>query len=291
MDLLESLRSLVLVANCESFSLAARRSGTSPSVMIKRVNAAEWHLKLEVLKRTTRSVTLTEGGRRILPSLQTLVHNFDDLMASLRQESPGAAGLIRIKISPELAEGGLAAVLSSFLKAHVGLRMEVVLLERSVNPDEEGFDICIDFQSRAYPRVTEIPLFVCRFVLCAAPDYLARHGQPSHPRELQRHWTLAPDSVGKKWTFRAHRRAVTVDVTPRLMSADGQGILNAATRGQGIALLPTYLCGPALAAGTLIPLMGDYAPVETWVTASVPDTKVDLPRIRGLIEWLSRMPA
>ena len=290
MDMLESLRALVLVARYESFSLAARRIGTSPSVMIKRVNAAEWHLKVQVLKRTTRSVTLTDAGQRIVPNLQTLLHDFDELLASLRQESPGTTGSIRVKVSPELSASGLGPMLSSFLKEHGGLRMEVVLLDRPVNPEAEGFDISIDLQSLTYPHVTEIPLFVCNFVLCAAPAYLSQRESPVHPRELQRHQTLALESVGKKWAFRGHDRVLTVDVSPRLITADARGILDAAMDGRGIALLPAYLIEQALMTRTLLPLMKDYTPLETWVTALVPDSKMGTPRIQSLIDWLSAIP-
>ncbi|RDV00335.1 LysR family transcriptional regulator [Trinickia dinghuensis] len=290
MDLLESLRALVLVAQYESFSIAARRVGTSPSVMIKRVNAAEWHLKTQALKRTTRSVALTDAGQRIVPSLQTLVHDFDELMASLRQESPATTGTIRVMVSPGLSASGLGARLGSFLREHVGLRIEVVLLERAVNPAVEGFDIAIDVRSLAYPHVTEIPMFVCRFVLCAAPAYLARKEAPLHPRELQRHQTLVLESVGKKWAFRGHDRTLTVDVAPRLVTGDAQSVLDAVMNGWGIALLPEYLVEQALTAGTLEPLMKEYTPVETWVTALVPDAKMGVPRIHSLIDWLKATP-
>jgi DNA-binding transcriptional LysR family regulator len=290
MDLLEDLRALVLVAQYESFSLAARRIGTSPSVMIKRVNAAEWRLKVQVLKRTTRSVTLTDAGQRIVPSLQTLVQDFDALLASLRQESPGATGSIRIKVPSEFS-ATFGSMLSSFLREHSGLRMEIVCLDRPVNPDAEGFDVSIDIQSLTFPQVTEIPLFLLDFVLCAAPAYLARHEPPVHPRELQRHDTLALESVGKKWSFRGRDRVLSVDVSPRLISADACGVLDAALDGQGIALLPAYLIEQALQTNELLPVMKDYSPAETWVTALVPDSKIGTPRIQSLIDWLSSSQA
>jgi DNA-binding transcriptional LysR family regulator len=287
MDLLENLRAAVLVAQYESFSLAARRIGTSPSTMIKRVNAAEWHLKIQLLKRTTRRVTLTDAGQRIVPTLQTLVHDFDELLTSLREETPATKGLIRVKISPELLASGLGTRLSSFLKEHLSVRMEVVLLDRLLNPDEEGFDLSIDVQSLSYPHVTEIPLFVCNYVLCAAPAYLAQRDAPAHPRDLQMHQILAFESVGKKWAFREQNRQLTVDVSPRLLTADPQSILQSVLNGGGIALLPAHLIEQALRAGTLLALLGEYEPVETWVTALVPDSQLRLPRIQSLIDWLS----
>lgn len=287
MDLLEDLRALVLVAQYESFSLAARRTGTSPSVMIKRVNAAEWRLKVQVLKRTTRSVTLTDAGQRIVPSLQTLVQDFDALLASLRQESPEATGSIRIKVPPELS-ATFGSMLGSFLREHNGLRMEIVRLDRPVNPDAEGFDVAIHTQSLTFPHVTEIPLFALDFVLCAAPAYLAKHEPPAHPGELHKQQTLALESVGKKWAFRRRDRILTVDVSPRLISADAQGILDAVLNAQGVALLPAYLIEQALRTKALLPLMTEYVPVETWITALVPDSKMGTPRIQSVIDWLRK---
>lgn len=290
MDLLEDLRALVLVAEHKSFSLAARRIGTSPSVMIKRANAAEWRLKAQVLKRTTRSVTLTDAGQQLMPRIQTLVQDFDALLVSLRQESPEATGFIRVKVPSELSDI-FGSMLGRFLREHSGVSMEIARLNRAVNPEVEGFDVAIDIQSLTFPNVTEIPLFNLELTLCAAPSYLASCEPPVHPRELQKHKTLALEAAGKKWAFRARNRTLTVDVSPRLLCADAESILGAAIDGRGIALLPLYLIEPALASGQLLPVMNAYAPVETWATALVPDSKVNTGRIQSLIDWLKRRPA
>ncbi|WP_116140195.1 LysR family transcriptional regulator [Trinickia diaoshuihuensis] len=285
MDLLEDLRALVLVAEHKSFSLAARRIGTSPSVMIKRANAAEWRLKVQVLKRTTRRVTLTDAGQQVMPRLQTLVQDFDALLASLGQENLEATGFIRVKVPSELS-APFGSMLSRFLRKHRGVRMEVARLNRAVNPEAEGFDLAIDIQSLTFPNVTEIPLFNLELVLCAAPSYLSSHEPLTHPRELQKHRTLALEVLGKKWSFRGRDRNLTVDVSPRLLSADADGMLDAAINGAGIALLPAYLIEEALRANRLLPVMNEYAPVEAWATALVPDSKLNVPRVRSLIDWL-----
>ena len=290
MDLLEDLRALVLVAEYKSFSLAARRIGTSPSVMIKRANAAEWRLKVQVLKRTTRRVTLTDAGQQVMPRLQALVQDFDALLASLGQESPDTTGFIRVKVPSELS-APFGSMLSRFLRKHPGVRMEVARLNRPVNPEAEGFDLAIDIQSLTFPNVTEIPLFNLDLVLCAAPSYLSSHEPPAHPRELQKHRTLALEVTGKKWGFRGRDRHLAVDVSPRLLSADADAMLDAAIDGAGIALLPAYLIEEALRSNRLLPVMSEYTPVETWATALVPDSKLDVPRIRSLVDWLRSGPA
>ncbi|MGG1943328.1 LysR family transcriptional regulator [Trinickia sp. NRRL B-1857] len=289
MDLLEDLRALVLVAEHKSFSLAARRIGTSPSVMIKRANAAEWRLKVQVLKRTTRNVTLTDAGQQLMPRLQTLVQDFDALLVSLRQENPETTGFVRVKVPSELSDT-FGSMLSQFLREHNGVSMEIARLNRAVNPETEGFDVAIDIQSLTFPNVTEIPLFNLEFVLCAAPSYLSSHEPPAHPRELQQHRTLALESSGRKWAFSGRNRRLTVDVSPRLLSADAYSILGAAIDGSGIALLPSYLVEQALAAEQLLPVMSAYPPVETWATALVPDSKLNTSRIQSLIDWLRSHP-
>lgn len=288
MDWLENLRAVVLVAQHESFSTAARRHGVSPSVMIKRVNAAEWRLRATLFARTTRNVALTETGQRLLPRLQMLVHDLDELFASLRQEHPAAGGTLRICVATAFAAEGFNTLLSGFLSAHAGVRLEVVLLDRPVDPEAEGFDVAIDDTPAAWAHVVDIPLFARRFVLVATARYLQRHGTPSHPRDLRRHATLGLASLGSQWTFRGADRPVTIAVTPSLMTSDGVALVQAAIAGRGIALLPEALVSDALAQGTLQPVMNDFTPAQNWVTARVPEAKRLLPRVEIFLAWLQR---
>ncbi|MFL9945874.1 LysR family transcriptional regulator [Paraburkholderia agricolaris] len=289
MDLLENLRALVLVAEHGSFSLAARELGLSASVVIKRVNAAEWQLRTEVFRRTTRRVTPTESGQTVIAKVQTLVHEFDELLAAMRNEriEPAGTGSLRVTIAPELAGLGLDEMLSAFLTRNAKLRMEVVWLERAVNPEAEGFDLAIDLQSLSYPRVTEMALMSLPFALVAAPALLGTAEHPTHPRDLQKHPILALESTGRRWAFRGLNRIVTVEVTPRFVTADACSVLDAAIDGQGIALLPHYLAQPALESGRLVRLLNDYPPVEACMMAKVPDAKASQPWVQNLLAWLA----
>ncbi|MFT4507183.1 LysR family transcriptional regulator [Caballeronia sp. 15711] len=289
MDLLENLRALVLVAEHESFSLAARELGLSPSVVIKRVNAAEWQLRTEVFRRTTRRVTPTEAGQTVILKVQTLVHDFDELLAAMRNEriEPAGTGALRVTIALELAAFGLDEMLSAFLQRHARLRMEVVWLDRAVNPEAEGFDLAIDLQLLSYPRVTEMALMSLPSALVAAPAFLDTAERPIHPRDLQKHPILALESTGRRWAFRGPNRIVTVEVTPRFITADACSVLDAVIDSQGIALLPQYLAQPALDSGRLVRLLGDYPPVEACMMARVPDAKASQPWVQNLLAWLA----
>jgi len=289
MDLLENLRALVLVAEHESFSLAARELGLSPSVVIKRVNAAEWQLRTEVFRRTTRRVTATEAGQPVILKAQTLVHDFDELLAAMRNEriEPAGTGALRVTIALELAAFGLDEMLSAFLQRHAKLRMEVVWLDRAVNPEAEGFDLAIDLQLLSYPRVTEMALMSLPSALVAAPAFLDTAERPIHPRDLQKHPILALESTGRRWAFRGLHRIVTVEVTPRFVTADARSVLEAVIDAQGIALLPQYLAQPALDSGRLVRLLGDYPAVEACMMARVPDAKASQPWVQNLLAWLA----
>jgi len=286
MDALQNLRAFLSVAETGSFSAAARRSGLATSVLTKRVDQLEHAVKTRLFVRTTRTVMLTEAGRRWIERVRSLVADFDDTMRQVSDAGHDLEGPIRVKAPTTLTVLYLADILARFQALHPKLRTDIVLADRAVNPADEGFDVAIAAFDAAFSDVVDIPLCPLRPMLCASPDYVARRGAPAHPRDLIAHDTLNFAPTGSVWSFNGPQGPTTVEINPRISANDGQVLLRAALAGNGIALLSEYLTAPKLAAGELVPVLDSYQPPERWVKMLIPEARMQVARISALAQFV-----
>jgi DNA-binding transcriptional LysR family regulator len=269
-----------------SFSAAARRSGLATSVLTKRIDQLEHAVKTKLFTRTTRTVRLTEAGRRWKERVRTLVADVDDTMRQASAIEQELEGPIRVKAPTTLTVLYMADILTRFQTLNTKVSMELVLTDRALNPADEGFDVAIAAFGATFSDVVDVPLCPLRRMLCAAPDYLAHRGSPQHPRELIEHDTLCFAPTGPIWSFDGPQGPATIEVRPRMSANDGQVLLGAALAGNGIALLSEYLIAPALKRGELMTLLENYRPPEIWVKALIPETRMQVARIRALSEFM-----
>jgi DNA-binding transcriptional LysR family regulator len=123
--------------------------------------------------------------------------------------------------------------------------------------------------------------------LCASPAYLEQRGTPEHPRELAAHGCLVFRPGGGIWVFQSPRGLVHVEAAGRLTADDNHTLLGSAIMGRGIALLPHYVCGDALADGRLVELLPGFPPQDSWFKAYVPRRRYRMARVRALVDWLA----
>jgi len=286
MDAFQNLRAFLAVAETRSFTAAARQSGLATSVLTKRVDQLERAVKTRLFVRTTRTVTLTEAGRRWIERVRSLVADFDDTMRQVSDTEYDLEGPIRVKAPTTLTVLYLADILTRFQAQNPKLSMEIVLADRVVNPADEGFDVAIAAFEAAFNDVIDIPLCPLRPRLCASPDYVARRGAPAHPRDLIAHDTLNFAPTGPIWSFNGPQGPTTVEINPRVSANDGQVLLRAALAGNGIALLSEYLAAPRLATGELVSVLESYQPPERWVKMLIPEARMQVARVSALAQFL-----
>jgi DNA-binding transcriptional LysR family regulator len=285
-DTLVNLQAFIGAAETGSFSEAARQAGLAPSVIAKRIGQLEARIRAPLFMRSTRKLTLTDVGERYLPQLRQLARQMEDTLDGMAQASGELEGHIRIKIPTTMGVLYLSEMLNRFLQIQPRVSMDVLLADRSVNPDEEGFDIAIGARPESYGQVQDHPLCPIRRHLCAAPSYLARRGVLRSPTELLDHDCLVFATSGAHWDLHGPQGLVSVEVRPRMRSNDGTGLLAAALAGQGIAILSDYLVAPALRSGALKAVLPDMRLPDIWLKALVPNKRIDLPRIQTLLQWL-----
>ena len=283
-DTILNMRAFLLVAAAGSFSEAARQAEVAPSVITKRIRQLEWALKTPLFSRTTRSVKLTELGERYLASMRQVVREYDDIVGGVVRASSEIEGHIRVKGSTTQAMMELLPVLWAFQRKHPAITLDVVMMDRSVNPIEEGFDIVFGILQAAYDGVVEEPLRVVSRVLCASPDYLARRGVPQHPRDVPEHDCVAFSLVDPDWNFRGPNGPIRVALRPHIVTNSNSIILSAACGGQGLAILSRLQAGEALKSGQLLEVLPDFPVSDFWLKAYVPERRMKLARVRALVD-------
>jgi DNA-binding transcriptional LysR family regulator len=184
-------------------------------------------------------------------------------------------GHLRIKSPTTIAILDLGEMLTRFQIAHPKISIELVMLDRSVNPIEEGFDLAIGALPTSYPGVIDEPLCPYPRVVCASPCYLERCDAPQHPRDLVQHDCLTFATTGLNWTFESRRGLINVDVKTKLSANDSQLLLRAAIAGMGIARIANHIAGPSIERGELVALLPDYPVPEFWVKALIPKNRID----------------
>jgi DNA-binding transcriptional LysR family regulator len=210
----------------------------------------------------------------------------DELLLETPASNGEIEGHVRVKSPTTITSMYLGGLFGEFQRDNPRVTLEVVLLDRSVNPLEENFDLVVGARAASYPNVVDVPLCTYPQILCCAPSYLAHKPEPKHPSELVDHDCLTTVLFGTTWPFETPRGAVSVEVRSRFHANDGRVILEGVRCGLGIAILPCYLVDEDLMTGSLRGLLEGFALPTYWLKALVPRIKMERPAVRELVSLL-----
>lgn len=286
MDTLNNLRTFLTVVRTGSFSAASRSLNTVPSVVAKRINQLEHHLKVRLFSRSTRKLVLTEAGERYYPRLLSIITEMDHALKDLASSRSALQERLRIKCSTTLAIQHFGHVFTSFQKANPGVSLDLVLMDRSVNPIEEGFDIAIGALPSSYADVMDVPLCPMSRIAIAAPDYLARVELPQHPRDLTGHDCLTFLATGTSWFFEGPSGTINVDVNSKISVNDSLVLMDAVENGLGISVVARHIAMPSIRQGKVVRILEDFPIPDLWVKALVPQNRRGSPAVREVLNWL-----
>jgi len=286
MNTLDNIKAFILVARTGSFSAAARELGIAPSVITKRITRLEDQMGEQLVIRSTRGLKLSDAGDRILPRYQQLVTELEDLLNGNPQHSGTITGHLRIKSPTTITSLYLGPLFCEYHARNPSLSMEVMLMDRSVNPMDEGYDMAIAASPTSYPHVADVPLAPYPLVLCCAPSYLRERDPPREPRDLVEHECLTSMLLGNTWSFEHPRGNLSVEIHARFHANDARIVRESVLRGSGIAPVPRYLITEDFARGDLLPILQDYPLATLWLKALVPNIKMNKPPVRELVNFL-----
>lgn len=274
------------MARLGSFSGAARELGSAPSVITKRITQLEKALGTQLLIRSTRGLALTSAAESLLPRFVKMVAEFDELFKGAKLDELRIEGNLRVKSPTTVTTEFLGGAFADFLHLHAGVNLEIVLVDRSVNPLEEGFDCAIGALPVSYPNVVDVPLCPYELVICCAPSYLRGRAEPKHPTELVDYECLTTTLFRTSWLFDSSCGTLSVEVHSRLHSSDGRVMREAARRGLGIAVLARYLTDEDIRLGRLVPLLHEFPLTKHWLKALVPRMKMNRPVVKAFVTFL-----
>lgn len=249
------LSSFVAVAESLSFTRAADRLHRDAAVISRRVSALERRLSVRLVERTTRSVTLTEAGSAYVARARDILRSIDEADREAAQFVTGEPrGHLRVSLPDGFGRLWLGPMISDFLKAHPLVTIEAEFSNRFVDLVGERFDLAVRLGELSDSRLVARRVCGRRRVLCAAPDYLQRHGVPRQPSDLERHACLVFTRLParNRWELTdAAGRLERVAVSGPLESDNAEVLLHSAKTGLGIALAVDWLAGPSLQSGDL----------------------------------------
>lgn len=286
MPMLIDIKAFLVTARTGSFSAAARELRLAPSVVTKRVGRLEHAVGCPLFVRSTRSLTLTPEAERLRPRLQVLVAELEETIAGAQTPPRALSGPLRIKSPTTVGTLFVGEMVARFQAANPGVTTDLVLLDRAVNPLEEGFDVALGAVPQSWPGVVETPLCAYPRLLVGAPAYLERAGRPGEPADLVRHDCLGFVPAGLSWPFESARGPVQVDVHSRFMVNDSRILIAAAEAGLGLTVVPEFLARPEIAAGRLVAVLPDFPITTYWFKAMVPGNKAQRPEIAALLAHL-----
>ncbi|AKJ32168.1 LysR family transcriptional regulator [Caldimonas brevitalea] len=265
---LADLHLLGVLAETRSFTQAARRLGVSKASVSMRISELERAAGVPLVRRTTRSVGLTEAGQQLVDDTRASFAHIQHSFASVRDLAGMPRGLVRVTAPVALGRQALAPHLPAFLHRYPEIRLELDLSDRFVNLAQEGFDLAVRHSQAAPDTHVAWPLCDTRSVLVAHRDYLERAGTPAHPADLSRHRCLLylRDAGASSWSFegptgRRRTERVTVQVNGPLKANNSEVLRQAVLGGLGIALLPDFSAAHGLRDGSLTALLPDWRPV------------------------------
>jgi DNA-binding transcriptional LysR family regulator len=182
----------------------------------------------------------------------------------------------------------LARVLARFQHAHPNVSLDVVVIDRNVNPVQEGFDLVVGMLPASYEDVLDVGLCPHDRYVVASPQYLAVNGDPQHPADLSRHRLLNFGPTGPIWSFTGPEGQIAVTVEPHLTTNDGHVLLESALAGIGIAIVSSYMASAALARGELVRLLNAFPIPQFWIRAQIPHSRSHLARVQALLNCLRK---
>jgi DNA-binding transcriptional LysR family regulator len=290
-----SLAAFAVVAEERSFTRAAARLGVSPSALSHTMRRLEERLRIRLLARSTRSVSTTEAGERLLARLGPAIDEISNAVEDLGHLLDRPSGHVRITASRTAARMVIAPALPRFIQSYPEIVVEVLIEPGLTNIVAQRFDAGIRLGESLEKDVVAVPVTgQLRIAVVGAPRYFATHPAPSTPHDLRKHrcinFRLPSAGTIYKWEFEKGRRKVEVGVDGPLVFDDEGMVIDAALAGMGLAYLIEGQVEPLLEAGALSRVLEDWCPPFPGFFLYYPGRRQVSPALAAFIDAI-RVPA
>lgn len=287
-DLLKAMTTFTVVIDKGSFSAASRELNIVTSAISRQVSDLEEHFSCQLLYRSTRAMSLTAEGMQYLQQFRNIIGSIEQLENKSDELNKVLSGHLTISAPSGSASLGFLESTTEFMNLHPKVKISWLFVNRYVDMVQEGIDLSI--------RVGELPdaSFIARrygstkvsFVV--SPQYLSKYGKPKHPKTLQNHHCLVDSSNRNplRWHYQEDEKDKHVSIDAYTEANDGDIVAKMATKGLGIAYLPTFLTQRYLDNSTLIPILTDFEFEHIPVSLVYPAKLMRNPLLKSLVDYL-----
>ncbi|MEM7099277.1 MAG: LysR family transcriptional regulator [Pseudomonadota bacterium] len=289
MDGLSDLEIFTTVVEEGSFVRASATLNLTPSAVSKRISRYENRLGTRLLNRTTRALSLTESGQNLYARGKTILEEVAQAELASKHGSVTPTGNVRISCSDAFALHVLVPTLPSFRALYPDISITILQGDGPIDMIRERVDLAIRFEAPTNQDFVSMKLLPDPWVVCATPQYIATHGAPKHPRDLQHHPCLtirARDSETNQWQFVTNGQPIHVDINSTL-SGIGLVMKQAALNNLGVARLAHFLIKDCLDDGSLMRLLKDFEPTNSrHIHAVYPNRQFVPMKVTALVDHL-----
>jgi len=288
MDRFESMQVFVSVVELGSFTATANAFRISPSMVSKHINALEKRLGATLLKRTTRTLHLTEIGRNYYQSCKDILRQLTEAEAGAEIMRGKPKGMLTVSAPIWFGAITLAPIIAEYLIEYPEVSVDLSLSDRFVDIIDEGFDVAIRIGDLDDSTYVARKLSLFELVVCASPTYLDKHGIPQQPEALKEHHCLSFTHWKSDggWKLLSKHLNSKMSKLSRFESNNGQALREAALKGLGLILMPKVLIEAELESGVLVEVLQDFRPPPRPVNAVYPRERQTTPKLASFVNHL-----
>jgi DNA-binding transcriptional LysR family regulator len=290
MDKFAAMRVFVRIADAGNLSAAGRQLGQSLTSVSRQLMALEEFLGTTLVERTTRHLSLTESGLLYYERAKQILEEVAEAERGLTAQRGVASGRLHVSSPSLLGRLRLAPMLPDFLAEQTQVSIDLMLVDRPVRLAEEGIDVVLRLGPLEDSGLIVRKLDDIQLVVCAAPDYLRRRGEPARPDDLVEHDCLAFGDVPgvAEWSFQDGTVRRSLRIPTRLCANDFDALVSAALAGAGLVRVPSWQVAHYLADGRLRMVLKAYQRSPTPLSILTLRNRLLLPKVRTFVDFLQQ---
>ncbi len=294
MDRIAAMKAFVRIVEAGSFTRAAFSVGSSKAGLTKLMKQLEDELKTQLLTRTTRRVTVTSAGAAYYQRVVRLLSDLEELETGVSAARSQPSGRLRVDVGASVGPLLVIPALAGFHARYPEIRLELGVSDREVDMMADNVDCVVRMGELSDSSLIARRIGDMRFITCASPHYLKRHGMPMHPRDLeQRHAVVSCFSprTGRQFPldFTLGGERIEIEGQHTLAVNDSNACLAAGLAGLGVVQVPAFAADAAVRQGRLIPVLANWRCEPLPVHVVYPPNRFQGVKLRAFVDWVAEL--
>lgn len=293
MDRFQAMQVFTRVVEADSFSLAADSLGLPRSTVTTTVQKLEQNLKVRLLNRTTRRLSLTPDGAAYYERCKQLLADLEDIESSFRDVTRGPSGRLRVEMKASIGRLILIPALCEFHTRYPDIKLAIGMSDRAVDMVREAVDVAIRVGDLGDSSLVARRIGTFESITCAAPSYLDAYGEPQTIADLAHHRAVHyfSDRTGRiiDWSFMVEGRQLDVQIKGPISVNDGEAYVKCGLKGFGLIQAPRYMVAPYIENGQLKEILSEWTPPPLPISAVYLHNRHLSPKVRVFVDWVSEL--